>query len=215
MDKKIIWGVVAAIAVFGFLTIVYFATSSRGSAKVYPQTKTINADDHVIWSKSKKHILTEYGDFQCPACGLFHQYIKNSIQNDKKITDNMTFVFRHFPLTLIHKHAQEAAYAAEAAGMQGKFFEMGDMLFDTQSYWEDTKSVTETFQGFAKKLNLNMSKYNADLKSDAVKKKVQKDIDSGTEIQLSSTPTFYLDGVKVEVTTLEEFKKLLETTAQK
>jgi protein-disulfide isomerase len=214
MDKKILWGVISAVAIFGFLTIVYLATSSTGPAPVIENTKTIEASDHVTWSPAKKHILTEYGDFQCPACGLFHQYIKGNIENDKKVTDNITFVFRHFPLTQ-HKHAQEAAYAAEAAGKQGKFFQMGDLLFESQSSWENLSSTTATFQGFAKQLKLDMNKFNADMKSQAVKDKVSQDTDSGNQAGVNSTPSFYLDGTKVNVATLDEFKSLLETAAKK
>jgi protein-disulfide isomerase len=215
MNNKMLWGVLATIAIFGFLTIVYMATSSTGPAPVFESTKTLQPSDHLTWSPSKKHILTEYGDFQCPACGAFYQYIQANVANDKDITDNVTLVFRHFPLTSLHKHAMEAALAAEAAGKQGKFFQMGDMLFTTQASWGESGDVTSTFQGFAKKLNLNMDKFNADIKSKAVKDAVNNDINSGNQVAVNSTPTFFLDGVKVNVASYDEFKNLLLDAAKK
>ena len=219
-NKNILWGVIAAVVIFGFLTIVYMATSSSSSApaQVVPETKTIQKTDHVTWSPAKKHILTEYGDFQCPACGAFYQYIKANIENDKTITNNITFVFREFPLTTVHQHALEAAYAAEAAGQQGKFFEMGNLLFDSQASWGESKSVTDTFAGFAKQLKLDMDKYNADLKSKTVKDKINADMDSGNNIGVNSTPTYYLDGVKIDTgsfTSLDQFKQALKEAAKK
>src|SRR3982750_3238648 len=112
--NKIVLGIISIIAVFALLTVVYMATnSSSNTSSTFPDTAKVLSDDHLNWSKDKKHILTEYSDLQCPACALFHQYLKGNIDNDPSITKNITFVYRHFPLS-IHKHSLEAAYAAEA-----------------------------------------------------------------------------------------------------
>ncbi|MEO6508939.1 MAG: thioredoxin domain-containing protein [Patescibacteria group bacterium] len=213
-NKNILWGIIGTVVIFGFLTIVYMATNSTGPAKVFEHTKTLDKTDHITWSPAKKHILTEYGDYQCPACGTFHQFIKGTIEKDTKITNNITFVYRNYPLTNIHNHALEAAYAAEAAGIQGKYFEMGDKLYDTQAIWEKQKNVTSLFEGYAKDLKLDLEKFKADMKSSTVKNKVEKDSESGNKAQVNSTPSFYLDGAKVDVISLDQFKTLLDKTAQ-
>ena len=211
--NSIIITLVSVVALFGLLTVVYMATSTPTVAKFYPETTTISATDHVKWSKDKKHILVEYGDLQCPACGTLYRYMKDNVESDPAITKNITFVFRHFPLS-IHVHSTEAAYAAEAAGKQGKFFEMADKLFLSQDSWGAKPSATADFTQMAKELKLNMDQYEKDVNSDAVKKTISDDLDSGGTVEVNSTPTFFLDGKKLELTNLQDFKTVLTDTAK-
>ncbi len=129
---------VSIIIVFVFLFIVYAASnkSSSSSQTVQTQLQKVLPTDHVKWGKNQNNVLTEFSDFQCPACGSFHQILKTyeaSGSAESKVASKITFVYKNFPLETIHKNARVAAYAAEAAGVQGKFFEMGDMLFDNQT----------------------------------------------------------------------------------
>ncbi len=213
-NNKVFIGIVAGIVVFIFLIVVYMATNNS-TVTTFAEANKVVSSDHVNWSKSKKHILTEYADLQCPACGMFHQYLKDNVENDKTITTNVTFVFRNFPLITVHKHAQEAAYAAEAADKQGKYFEYADLVFSSQKEWEGLGKVDDYFLNLAKKLKLDTEKFKADKDSKAVKDKVASDVGSATRLNVNSTPTFYLDGVKVDVTSLADFKKLILDTAKK
>jgi len=109
----------------------------------------------------------------------------------------VTFVFRHFPLTQIHDKALLAAYAAEAAANQNKFWQMTDKLYDTQQTWEASNDpVNEFFVKYAKDLNLDINKFKADMNSDSVKKRVDEDVQQGNLMGLDSTPTFFSERSK-------------------
>src|SRR5690606_8652134 len=117
--------------------------------------------------------------------------------NDPEVTENVTFVYRHFPLDAAHPNAREAAYAAEAAGKQGKFFEMHDVLFEKQSEWSPLPDPKETFIGYAEALKLDIEKFTTDMDSKEVQDKVQNDFLSGNEFNVQGTPTFFLNGKRI------------------
>ncbi|OGK17867.1 hypothetical protein A3G67_02895 [Candidatus Roizmanbacteria bacterium RIFCSPLOWO2_12_FULL_40_12] len=168
--------------------------------------------DHIKWSPEKKTLLIEYADLQCPACKSFHSVLKQ-FESDPEIGKKVTFAFRHFPLTM-HKNAVPAARAAEAAGRQGKFFEMSGLLYDEQGSWSQLGNPTDYFVNLAKKLKLDVEKFTADMKSPEVQKKIDADTASGYAVQVNSTPTFFLNGKKIEVETIDQFKNLLENAVK-
>lgn len=218
MDKSKIYITIASIV--GILLLVvgaYYATSqpSAEAQAYFEQVKTVKDGDNVKWSKAKKHVLVEFSDLQCPACQAFHTYMKSNIENDKTITDNITFVYKHYPLIAIHPFANNAAYAAEAARNQGKFFEMIDLQFANQKTWASSQDPMPTFRTYAEQLGLDLEKYDADVNSDDIKRRVAADVQLGNEVQVQGTPTFYLDGQRVAVASYEDFKKLLQETAKK
>jgi protein-disulfide isomerase len=215
MDKnKIFLSIIGVIGIFVFLIAAYYATNKPKEVKSFEALKKVEATDNTTWSKTKKHVLIEYGDMQCPACKSFHDSLKE-IEKDKSVTDNITFVYRHFPLVNIHQFAMEAAISAEAAGNQGKFFQMTDLMYDNQEEWSKQKSVSETFRKYAEQLKLDMEKYDADIKSDKTRTAVLNDQESGNTYEVNSTPTFYLDGEKLDVATFDEFKNKLVEAAKK
>jgi len=125
-ESLIVWGValvVLAIVVFG----IYKLSGVDPNQLTLPEP--ISANDHITGNQSAKVVLVEYGDYQCPACGLYHPITKSLIE---KYGEQIAFVYRHFPIRSAHKHAQIAGQAAEAAGKQDKFWEMHDKLFETQ-----------------------------------------------------------------------------------
>lgn len=213
MSKNtIIISVISIIAIFVFLGLVYTLTN-KPTPSSYPQVNVIQSNDHVKWSPAKKQILVEYSDLQCPACKAFHQIIKQQIENDKSITGKITFVYRHFPLP-IHQYSQYASYAAEAASKQGKFFEFSDILFDTQESWaglKDANAVKDYFVSVAKTLKLNTDQFKKDMNSDTIKQAVQNDMASGAAANVDATPTFFLNGSKLDnIRSFDDFKKLLQ-----
>lgn len=212
---------VSIIAIFGFLFLVYSATNKAetSTATVYKEAATVNSNDHIKWSKDKKQILVEYGDYQCPACKSYHTVIKDQIEASSsgmpEVTKNITFVYRQYPLTSIHKHAMEAAQAAEAAGRQNKFYEMSDRLYETQAEWEALPKATDHFIKLANELKLDEKKFTADMNSSGVKDKIQKDMVSGNSVEVQGTPTFYLNGEKMDnVDSFEKFKQILADAAK-
>lgn len=201
--------IVSGIALVGLLSLVYVTTNSNSSDTIYPEVKTLKANDHVTWSTAKKHILTEYSDLQCPACRNFHTLVKSQLETSDTIKKNITFVYRHFPLD-IHAHSREAAYAAEAASKQGKFFEMADLMFETQDKWESSSDVNAFFIQLAQQLTLNIDQFKKDLSSPEVKKRVEEDYGAGLRMGVNATPTVYFDGKKINLNSFAQFKRLLE-----
>jgi protein-disulfide isomerase len=149
----------------------------------------------------------EFSDFQCPACLSVQEPLKEIL---KKYEGKVELVYRHFPLTNIHKNALLSAQAAEAAGLQGKFFEMHDKLFTTQTVWQGMSDPREVFVGYTAELLLDKDKFIADLDSQAVKDSVNTDLLAATRYQINGTPTFYVNGIKTEFGQVEA--KIVELT---
>lgn len=159
-----------------------------------------NIADHVEGNKDSKVILVEYGDFQCPSCGSAYPNVKTLMD---EYGDRIALVFRNFPLTSIHPNAKVAAAAAEAAGLQGKYWEMHDLLYQNQSAWEslDTNKRVDAFVSFASQIGLDTTKFQEDLSNADVNKKISFDMTLGKANSVSATPTFFLNGEKLDETT--------------
>lgn len=188
---------------------VYYLTNKPVTPTFFPSITQINSNDHITWSIEKKNILIEYTDYQCPACKNFHDYIKSNLATDKNITEKITFVSRNFPLYQIHKDAFLSGYSVEAAGRQDKFFEMADQLFATQSDWADKPNPQAYFLKLAEKLRLNTDQFRKDMVSQEIKNKVDNDLKTGESVGIDSTPTFFLNGYKLQFSTFDEFKQAL------
>ena len=146
----------------------------------------VNSADHHLGNVKATMTLVEYGDFECPHCKRAHPFVKRLLE--EKGAD-LHFVFRNFPLREIHPHAYASAVAAEAAGMQGKFWEMHDLIFENQN-----KLDAGFLLSLAERLKLNLAQFAKDSKSEAVKNKVESDFESGIRSGVNGTPTFYLNG---------------------
>lgn len=156
-----------------------------------------NIGDHKKGNPDNKIVLIEYGDYQCPSCGAAYPHLNTLLgEYDKDIT----FVFRNFPLTSIHPNALVAAATAEAAGLQGKFWEMHDKLYENKDDWSNanTSQRTTIFNGYASALGLDSAKFTQDLTNASVKQKINFDIALGKSVGTSATPTFYLNGEKLD-----------------
>lgn len=159
------------------------------------EAPAISDTDHVYGSRDAKVVLVEYSDFQCPACRMYAPVIA---QIEEEFPESVAVVYRHFPLRTIHKHAELAARAAEAAGMQGKFFEFHDALFVGQETWAQELDPTKAFEQMASELGLNAETFRSDMKSKGVKEAVQADVAEGEALGIQSTPSFFLNGAFVK-----------------
>jgi protein-disulfide isomerase len=169
--------------------------------------------DHVYAKADSTVVLIEYGDFQCPACGSENSKIMKIAEDYK---DKISFIFRNYPLTLIHSNAKAAAGAAEAAGLQGKYWEMHDLLYKNQTDWQSLTSDerSKKFISYAEELKLDTEKFKADTNSDAITKKINFDTAQGKKINISGTPTFVLNGDIIPNETWSndtEFRKLIDS----
>lgn len=136
-------------------------------------------------------VLEEYGDYQCPPCGMLYPVLKDI---EHEYGKQLQIVFHHFPLTKIHKNAMNAARAAEAARNQGKFWEMHDRLYRNQNAWKDLDDPRPMFIQYAQELGLNAERFTRDLDSPEVEERIKSDMQRGTSVGVSGTPTVFIEG---------------------
>lgn len=147
--------------------------------------------NHIRGSKSATVTIEEFGDFQCPPCSIMATYLKKI---EEEYGTKVRVVFHHFPLP-VHVHAREAAVAAEAADLQGKFWDMHDLLYREQGVWSKAIEVTTLFQGYAQTLGVDIERFKKDTQDPAVIARVEADHKLGSSRGVTSTPTLFLNGV--------------------
>jgi len=146
---------------------------------------------HTHGPADAKVTIEEFGDFQCPPCGRFHPILK---QIENEFGNRVQVIFREFPLVPAHEHALAAARAAEAAGLQGRFWEMHDMLYDNQQAWHELFDVRPAFEAYAKKIGLDLARFQKDISSDAVEQRIFQDGKRAHSLNVTGTPTVFLNG---------------------
>jgi protein-disulfide isomerase len=168
---------------------------------------------HARGGANAKVTLEEYGDYQCPPCGALFPDLKTL---EKEYGDQLRFVFRQFPLQM-HKHAFAAAHAAEAAGLQGHFWEMHDMLYQNQLSWSVAEDARPVFIQYAQMLGLNVDRFTRDMDSPEVAARVMADSERGKAAGVEGTPTVFINGrqLRPEVVTLEGLRMALDFTLGK
>jgi protein-disulfide isomerase len=153
-------------------------------------TPPVGADDHVTGPEDAPVTLVEYGDYECPYCGMAHPIVQ-SIQ--RRLGQRLRFVFRNFPLKEAHPHAQHAAEAAEAAAAQGKFWEMHDVIFEHQHALEDDDLLR-----YAGELGLDAGRVARELEAGVHARRVRDDFRSGVRSGVNRTPTFFVNGERYD-----------------
>ncbi len=146
---------------------------------------------HTVGPANAPVHLEEFGDFECPPCALVHPIMD---QMHREFGDRLKITFREFPLTQMHPHAVAAASAAEAAGLQGKFWEMHKLLYENQKTWHEAFDVRPIFEGYAKQIGLDVGRFKQDINGDAVSLRIVEDGKRGRYLGVKGTPTVYLNG---------------------
>lgn len=152
--------------------------------------------------------ITEYSDYQCPACAYFHPIVKKL---KDKYGDQIELELKYFPLNS-HQYAALAARAAQAAKNQGKFKEMHNLLFENQKRWSSSRNPTSVFVEFARKLNLDIEQFKNELNSAETQKIVMEERQEGRQKGVNSTPTFFIDGEQLSdlPRTFEQFDQIIQ-----
>lgn len=176
-----------------FIGVVVFGKSNDESATNSPDSQ--QGSNHILGAGTDGVTLVEFGDFQCPACRSYFPVVQ---QVKDKYGDRIKFQFRHFPLVQIHQNAMVAHRAAEAAGRQGKFWEMHDLLYERQQSWQDSNNPTAIMEDYASELAINVDKFKTDFASESVNDTISADIKAGQAVGAKSTPTFTLNGQVIE-----------------
>ena len=203
-QRIILWASAAVIiiaAVWGLLKITNNLSPASQSLNM-----SASNSDWIRGNRNAKVILIEYSDFECPACAMYAPMLDRLAE---EFGDKIALFYRHFPLKMIHKDAELAARAAEAAGRQNKFWEMHDMIFKNQDEWAGGGGAKNFFIKYADTLNLNAEQFKNDINSKEVKNKVNNDYQSGLAAGIDYTPTFFLNGQKITPKNYEDFRRII------
>jgi protein-disulfide isomerase len=213
-QKQILFSTLAVVILFGGLFGVYKLLGAGPDDALITKIKTDRPAERTMWNREGTHTLAVFSDHQCPACKVFHEYLAGfeaSSSPNISITKKTAFVFHYFPLYQIHEHAFPLAYAAEAAARQGKFEEITKRFFADQTKLETVKDLNPYIKEVAKDLNLDIKKLEVDMKDGALQSLVQDDLTLGEKLGVNATPTFYLDGEKLEsISPLDLLNRLKE-----
>jgi len=192
--SKQFWAVVLAIVVVVGGVIFFNNRNSNGGDS--GNSVSASASNHTKGDGGSGVTLVEYGDFQCPACEAYYPIIEQVVE---KYDTDITFQFRHFPLTSIHPNAYAASRAAEAASKQNKFFDMYNALYTSANWtvWTQNSNPKSNFEQYAQSIGLNLDQFNSDYSSSAVNDVVRADQAAGQDLGITGTPAFFLDGRQV------------------
>lgn len=222
-DKATIWfiaGFVVLVTV-GLIILGVMSGGTGGSGSPSSSTGTpagfvattapaITSADWTLGSSTAPISLIEYGDYQCPACGAYYSIVKQLLAADGS---HIYFVFRNFPLPQ-HPDAPIAAQAAEAAGAQGRYWGMHDLLYTNQNTWSlaaPSDTVTQYFNGYASTLGLNVAKFDQDIYSNNVAAKIANDVAGGNAAAIDHTPTFFVNLKQIpNPTSYDDFKATID-----
>lgn len=193
------------------LSFAYYFYATGGRTSLPPKEIVITEQDHVKGAAGAKVTLVEFADFQCPACAAYEPLVRQVMAEN---ADTVQLVFRHFPLTQIHQNAFLGSKAAEAAGVQGKFWEMHDKLFENQTEWSTALNARDYVMAYASAIGLDAKKFGEDLNNASIEAKILAEYREGVNLGVQGTPTFFLNGKKIQnPSSPEEFNALIRKAA--
>lgn len=198
MLKKHFW------KIFIVTALILLGGSILYSQQVSKQAdEGVNIEAHFKGNPESSIKLVEYSDFQCPACAQFYPYVKSLME---EYGESLSFEYKHFPLINIHPLAVPAAKAADAAGQQGKFWEMHDKLFENQAVWSKSANANGFFVQYAEELELDVALFKRHLNSSLISKSIDDSFNEARSLGFTGTPTFVLNGETMKFTTFDEFR---------
>lgn len=189
------------------------AQQPRKTATMPPNAPSGATPARETGSPSATVVLEEFADFQCGSCAQVHP-IMNEIKS--MYGSKIRFVFRHFPLRM-HDKAYDAAAAAEAAGLQGKFWEMQNLLFNNQRSWSADPNYKQTWAGYARTIGLDVTKWETDMAGMATRARVEEDLKRGNAAGIDGTPALYLNGTMVNINdmNIQALSSMIDAELQK
>ncbi|HEX8118393.1 MAG TPA: thioredoxin domain-containing protein [Pyrinomonadaceae bacterium] len=189
----VLLGAIVAVVLLSRPSASNVSQSTNNQAPVPPRPQSVQPGASSPYSRgpaTARVTLEESSDFQCPACGTLEPGLRRVI---KDYQDRVQFLFRNFPLQM-HKYAFLAARAAEAAGQQGKFWEMHDMIYDNQKEWSDAMEPRVQFDSYATRLGLDVQRFKADMERQDLADRIKADLLRGNSLGVKGTPTVFLNG---------------------
>lgn len=200
--------ITAAVAIIVVIAVVIVVLATRPSTSGSADASASAENSHVLDDAGPDApVLVEFLDFECESCGALFPIVEQ-LRSD--YAGEITYVVRYFPLPG-HVNSMNAAVAAEAAAQQGEFEAMYRHLFETQAEWgEQRESQPEIFRAFAEELGLDMAAFDAAVADPATQERVEQDFTDGQALGVTSTPTFFLDGKKLELNQLSDLTGALD-----
>lgn len=203
--KTFIWvgGIVVVLT-----ALMFWGVTSSSKIKPPFEVGQVHPLDNVKGNASSTVAIIEYSDFECPACRTYYTVVKELAV---EFGSEVAFVYRHFPLVGLHANAEFAARAAEAAGKQGKFWEMHDLLFEKQGEWSKSANIMPLFQSYANLLGISVDQFEIDFYSKEVKDFVKAQRVHALKSGLQGTPTFFVNGKMIQnPNSVEAFRAIIK-----
>jgi protein-disulfide isomerase len=199
MKRYLPFVIVAAVALAALGSGAMLYRAKRPQLLSIPENKSVSGKSgaesmHIRGNPDAPVTLEEFGDFQCPPCGNFAGFAEELL---KEYDSRLRLVFRNFPLGP-HEHAREAALAAEAAGLQGRFWEMHDVLYREQAAWSKAPNARELFESYAGTIGLNLDQFRKDMDGEKARERVDSDHALGDSLGIKLTPTLYINNRPVD-----------------
>lgn len=210
-SRRMLWinlAAIGAVILISVITVLAMSNASVTGAPEVDEPEVVREDSHVLGEPGTGNaVLVEFLDFECEACGAAYPFIESLRE---RYAGQVTFVVRYFPIPS-HKNALNAALAAEAAAQQGKFEEMYGRLFDTQAEWgEQQQSNAALFRSFAEEIGLDLEQFDRDVADPATRERVLVDQADGTALGVQGTPTFFLNGEKLELQSADDLVQAID-----
>jgi|SRR6516225_1445463 len=178
-----------------------------------PKHVDIRGGGHTRGPENAQLTLVEFGDYQCPSCGAYHPFVKEILS---RYPQQLRLEFHHFPLVTIHPNSMMASMAAEAAGVQGRYWDMHDALFEHQREWADSPNAEPIFIALASRLGLDTNKFMQGLRSPDLQSRILQDVTRGNDAKVEAVPSFFINGEQVHITlSMEDFVKVIEARLHK
>lgn len=199
--------IILGVLILGFIGFLVYQNNDDTGSSV--SSGDVQASQHTQGAGTANVTLVEYGDFQCPSCAQFFPLVN---QVKQEYGDQITFQFRHFPLTQIHQNAMVAHRAAEAAAKQDKFWEMHDILYERQNLWGQSSNAAGIMEDYATELGMNVEQFKTDFQSAEVNAIINADLKAGQDLRVSGTPTFVINGEVIDLPnpSFDAFKQLID-----
>lgn len=209
MTKEVKIMIAVFIVIFGGLGFLIFKNNQAVTTPI-TKDRLIAPTSHSRGDTNAKVNIVEFGDFQCPACAVAAPIIDKLLE-EYKDNPQVNFVYRNFPLTSIHRYALISAEAVEAAGAQGKYWEMLKIVYEKQNEWAESSDPISLFVGYATDLKLDVNRFKNEIQSNKYGDVISADLQAGLALGINSTPTFFLNGLQMNgIQSFDDFKARID-----
>ena len=205
--------IILALAVAAGAAIYFNRRFAQPQAGPTGPAVSIKGGGHFRGPANAKVTLVEFGDYQCPSCGAYHPVVKELLS---RFPDQVRLEFHHYPLVSIHPNAMAAATAVEAAGEQGKYWEMHDLVMENQAKWSASPNPETEFVVLANRIGVNSNAFMQAMRSPEIQERILQDVVRAREAKVEAVPTFFIDGRMLRVRlSIDEFVGVIESELQK